>query len=250
VLGAGANLSDALRTFDNSLIGNTYTLYLDNHGNILGHKLVESAVSNYAVVLGSSLTGNGTMGYEGRVKVLLADGTQATYDVDLKNSAVKLGLAAASATESAKEAAIVTSGWFQSNGLGTNLIDNLFSYTLDEDSVITLCNPHTVNSAYTTAVFDAAQTLKKAEANYDVTGGTVVADDTTVFFIKNSNNTYRGPEQDARRRCDHHLRRPGRVLCGPRHFHQGRQGHLGLHLRQLLFQRQLCLHLRRLHRDL
>ena len=78
VLGAGANLSDALRTFDNSLIGNTYTLYLDNHGNILGHKLVESAVSNYAVVLGASVSGNAAMGYEARVKgpAVAAQGAQ------------------------------------------------------------------------------------------------------------------------------------------------------------------------------
>lgn len=185
-VGYGANLtSDATIALSNGLIGDTYALYLDNYGNILGGKLVESSVGNYAVVLGASRSGNGAMGYDAKVKVLLADGTEVTYSVDLANTAVKLGLATASQTTTQKEAAATAAGYFEEEGAGANLAGKLFGYTLDDENVITLTSPAVVNDNYTTATFTANQLLKKSVASYGSSDGAVLADDNTIFFLAN-----------------------------------------------------------------
>ena len=72
---------------------NTYTFYLDLAGNPVAYKIAEAGdtASNYAVVLNSGVSSTkdaltGADSYTGTVKILLADGTVATYTVDMLES--------------------------------------------------------------------------------------------------------------------------------------------------------------------
>ena len=66
----------------------TYDFYLDDFGNIVGFREVEGAPTNYALVLDSAYSING-LRTTGDVKILMADGTQATYAVDMDATADK-----------------------------------------------------------------------------------------------------------------------------------------------------------------
>ena len=64
----------------------TYDFILDSNGYVVAVRPAEEVVTNYALVLDSAWTQNAlTRG--GEVKVLKADGTEATYDINWKESA-------------------------------------------------------------------------------------------------------------------------------------------------------------------
>lgn len=188
--------TDMTETSVNSgMIGKTYNLYLDNFGNMISAKQVSADVSNYAVVLAANTTGTTEVGVETKVKLLLADGSQKTFEVDLTNTAVMLGAANASDAPNVKIAAVVSAGgnYFDTSdatyGLGSSLENILVAYTLDEDNVVTLANPASLSSKYTKiANVDASQILNNSTATYtyNTTAGTLVADENTVFFIDNN----------------------------------------------------------------
>ena len=71
---------------------NTYDFYLDSFGYVVARKTAETVDSNdYAVVLasGASKSAMIDVGFTGQAKILMADGTVATYDVDMLASAKK-----------------------------------------------------------------------------------------------------------------------------------------------------------------
>ena len=188
-------------------VDGTFIFYLDPAGNVLGYKETEAVIGNYAVVRGWDRTGNPQMGYSATVKLLMQDGTTATYDLNLAASAVNLGLIGAGATTKQKEDAITVPNYVgdpdnvDASGKyneGTLLWDHLFSYTLNEGTV-TLGRPEVMNDNYYSntaadnhGALDAkVDTLSKNTASYATVGnGTVVANDNTVFFIKDSNGDY------------------------------------------------------------
>ena len=64
----------------------TYDFFLDDFGNIAGFREVEGAPTQYALVLDSAYSING-LRTTGDVKLLLPDGTQTTYAVDMDATA-------------------------------------------------------------------------------------------------------------------------------------------------------------------
>ena len=66
----------------------TYDFFLDDFGNIVGYREVEGAPTQYALVLDSAYSING-LRTTGDVKILMADGTEATYAVDMDATADK-----------------------------------------------------------------------------------------------------------------------------------------------------------------
>ena len=64
----------------------TYNFYLDDFGHIVAFAEVEGAADNYALVLNSAWTRN-ALTNRGEVKVLMSDGTEATYAVNMDASA-------------------------------------------------------------------------------------------------------------------------------------------------------------------
>ena len=193
------------------MVDGTYIFYLDPYGNVLGMLETEGVVGNYAVVQGWSRTGNANMGYSVSVKLLMQDGTTGTYNVNLAATAVRLGVATSTDSTKDKETAITTgnSGAFfgdpdaTSPAEGGNVLDHLFSYTLDGNTV-TLSYPQEVNDdRYMSSNWNAGAlvqddslasgtTVKNNTATYGLTkaGTSIVANDQTVFFIKDKNGEY------------------------------------------------------------
>ena len=62
-----------------------YDFVLDSAGYVVAVRPAEEVVTNYALVLGSAWTQN-ALTKSGEIKVLLADGTEATYDINWKKS--------------------------------------------------------------------------------------------------------------------------------------------------------------------
>ena len=193
------------------MVDGTYIFYLDPYGNVLGMLETEGVVGNYAVVQGWNRTGNATMGYSVTVKLLMQDGTTANYDLNLASTAVRLGKAASNASTQDKEDAITVNdktffgepSKYGTDTDGMNVVDHLFSYTLDGNTV-TLSYPQEVNDAryMSTYVNDTTNTLittdnlvttpvDKNSATYNLGNGRqVVANDKTLFFIKDVDGDY------------------------------------------------------------
>ena len=179
------------------MVGDTYTLYLDNYGNILAYELGSAAVENLALVLASG-SSEGTLGsFSGQVRLLLADGTRATYDVAMEDSAEELGADTdAVDTDSEKTewtakaladgvpAATYTGGGAEGTG---GLVGEIVAYTVDDDNNVIIGLPGAMNSRnYENIYLDSAQTFRSTTTSY----GGAVADDNTVFFIGNSDDGY------------------------------------------------------------
>ena len=192
------------------MVDGSYIFYLDPYGNVLGALETEGVVGNYAVVQGWNRTGNSTMGYSVTVKLLMQDGTTGTYNVNLAATAVRLGVAASTDSTRDKETAITTGngGAFfgdpeaTSPAEGGNVLDHLFSYTLDGNTV-TLAYPQEVNDdRYMSSNWNgglisddsltSGATVNKNVATYSLTktGTRIVANDQTVFFIKDNQGDY------------------------------------------------------------
>ena len=165
-------------------VGSTYTLYLDNHGNYLGWKLVDASVGNLALVLKSG-SDTGVLGDKsGQVQVLLADGTKATYDVNMIDSAKNLGANTTKGnvdTDSKKAA-------FTAEKLASGMLKNyIISVSLDDNGVATIGFADIIN--------DTNYKADKVAASTDFTKQTTsyagyMADNNTVFFIGNDTDGY------------------------------------------------------------
>ena len=193
--GAGAQLpiSGVNKLLSNELIGGEYRLYLDPFGNVLGYEEITAPIGNYAVVQGYSISGNATMGYSARIKLLMQNGSTGTYDVNAAASAVELDLAEDTNTTAQKEAAIFTAGWLapDESTAGNNLFEHLVAYELD-GTTVTLGYASEMNSKYTRATFTTGQTLNKNTSAYTINEApnSVVADNSTVFFFKNADQSF------------------------------------------------------------
>ena len=126
--------------------------------------------------------------------------------MNLAATAVRLGVAASNASTKDKEEAITTdytNKFF--DGTGTAVVDHLFSYTLDGNTV-TLAYPEEINAARymssnwnnttNTLVEDdrlnTSVTVSKNTATYNLNDGTtqIIANDKTVFFVKDKTSEY------------------------------------------------------------
>ena len=116
--------------------------------------------------------------YSAEVKVILADGSTGKYDVNLLASANKFGY---TGSNSAKEKAMYTKV--------LTMKDTLVAYALD-GSTITLIDPEfsTENYEFTNVSGDLG--LKNSKASYVFGDGNLMADNKTVFFIKDKVGNY------------------------------------------------------------
>ena len=165
-------------------VGNTYTFYLDAHGNVVAWVLGEESLGSYALVLGADV--NTTTGFESaKVKLLLADGTTGTYDVNLLASANRFG---ETGSNSAKEKAMA-------NRLDGNGMDNdIVTYSVS-GSTVTLGDPAPSGSkTYAAGEGSATQAVARGTGSYTLDIGndsnssndeTVKVNDSTLFFIRN-----------------------------------------------------------------
>ncbi|WP_297716447.1 S-layer homology domain-containing protein [Intestinimonas sp.] len=194
-IGSGENLApdvmDLVGDAMSDLVDGTYTLYLDPHGNILGYVEDEGAVGNYAVITGVNDTGNTAGFYSVEVKLIMADGSTGKYDVNLLASAKKWDPTTnVTGTNDAKEAAMHRALTANADRDGkTDVIGTLVSYSLN-DGAVTLVRPDYTTNNYHETSTNADLKLQNSKASYSFTAGKLMADDKTVFFIKDANGNY------------------------------------------------------------
>ena len=179
------NLAIATNEDGMDFVGNTYTFYLDSHGNVVAWVLGEASVGNYALVLGADVSGNNNF-KSAKVKLLLADGTTGTYNVNLLASANRFEL---TGSNSDKENAMA-------NKLDSNRMDNdIVVYTIGSDGTVTLGNPApSTSKTYGAGDGQATNTVARGTGSYTLDIGndssaandvTVKVNDSTLFFIRN-----------------------------------------------------------------
>ena len=190
--GAGATLTtlnNIAWELNAQMVGNTYRLYLDAAGNVLGYEIIDEAIGHYAIVLGYTVSGSTSMGYTARVKLLDETGAEATYDLNVEETAVKVGEANADDTSKEKNDALFVddvTNWFDpdyTSGNAQKVLNKLFSYSIGDDNSVTLSYAEEVNSYYdsqNTTIADDTD-MSKNVSNY----GGAVADENTVFFFEN-----------------------------------------------------------------
>ena len=168
------------------LVDGSYTLYLDPHGNILGYVEDEGTIGNYAVITAANVTES--KGFSSaEVKLTLSDGTSGKYDVNLLASAKKWNTTTQNAAgNTAKEDAMATAL--------KGAKDVLVAYTLD-DGKVTLSHPQVANSkTYVEATNGNTSgnelNFKSSTASYTFGGVKVMADNKTVFFVKDKEGSY------------------------------------------------------------
>ena len=177
------------------MVGNTYTFYLDNNGNVVAWILGEESVGNYALVLSSDDSGSAVV-TKGEVKLLLADGSVVTGNVNLLASANKFADTKDKGSTEAKESAMAAK-------LADNKMANtLVTYVIGEDKTITIGDPTTVskqfyNIAAGSTYAAPTQPVQRSTASYTFTpvakatasNVTVSVNDSTLFFIRNVGGT-------------------------------------------------------------
>ena len=172
-------------------VGNTYTFYLDAHGNVVAWVLGEESLGSYALVLGADVSA--TPGFESAdVKLLLADGSTGTYDVNLLASANRFGLTGSNATKEGEMAKMLdyianntAAGGDTTNGMNNTIV----TYSVS-GSTVTLGDPAPSGSkTYEDGVGTATQDVDRGTGSYTlaIAGGskTVKVNDSTLFFIRN-----------------------------------------------------------------
>ena len=166
------------------MVNNTYDLYLDKGGNILAYEEVEEALGNYALVLNSGSENDMLGNPSGKVKLLMQDGTTGTYDVNLLASAKRYGVPSSENTNAKKEAWMAVQ--MSNNGIQYHVV----AYSLDS-STVTLTAPDQFSSnRYGKAVDNAAQAYASNVSNYNYNGTYLMADNSTIFFLRNSDGTH------------------------------------------------------------
>ena len=166
------------------MVNNTYDLYLDKGGNILAYEEVEEALGNYALVLNSGSENDMLGNPSGKVKLLMQDGTTGTYDVNLLASAKRYGVPSSENTNAKKEAWMAVQ--MSNNGIQYHVV----AYSLD-GSTVTLTAPDQFSSnRYGKAVDNAAQAYASNVSNYNYNGTYLMADNSTIFFLRNSDGTH------------------------------------------------------------
>ena len=181
--GKGADLTNSSSVNWANEVGSTYTLYLDEHGNYLGWKLVDASVGNLALVLKSGSDSAILGDKAGQVQVLLTDGTKATYDVDMVDSAKQLG----ADTTSGNVDNDTKKAEYTANALANNALKgDIISVSLDEDGVATIGYAEKINKTN----YSKDESFNENFSKKTVKFGAGVADSNTVFFVGNADDGY------------------------------------------------------------
>ena len=113
-----------------------YDFYLDSNGHVAAFKPTEKSVSNYALILESGYNpGVYDTDASGKITVLLADGTEATYELNFASSAANLGKQIANLLNGDTEHYTRKAGVQELKGfLGTDYTDNSHSRPWSTDA--------------------------------------------------------------------------------------------------------------------
>ncbi len=176
------------------MVGNTYTFYLDAHGNAVAWILGDESVGNYALVLASDDSGSAVV-TKGEVKLLLGDGSVVTGNVNLLASANKFADTKNLGTTEEKEDKMAA------KLADDKMANTLVTYVIGDNGTITIGDPTTASDRYHRITvgdgysFDAGQPVQRATARYTFTETaaaravgdkvTVSVNDSTLFFIRN-----------------------------------------------------------------
>ena len=167
-----------------TLVGDGYTLYMDRFGNVVAKAVYEETVGNYALVLDSAVLSG--IGNQGEVKLLLADGTTATYRVNLVGTYNRLngvaGISTGLTTSLAKERAVLTA--LTKSGSTSPLMYNIVTYTVNSANEVTLSDPAVGDYAAvqkTPATGD--QLAGRLHNSYTMGGNTIVPNNSTIYFF-------------------------------------------------------------------
>ena len=193
---------------NNSYLNGTYDLYLDESGYLIATAVSEESTANYALVLSSGATTSGALkDMTAQVKLLLPDGTKATYDVNLLASANKfkientgtpnpdntqkerwmaIALDATNGISDANSATLTTAPALTTDGAGlTNMI---VTYSVNSSGKVTIGDP-AQQPKTGTDTDTGTDTFNKSTARYTIGGTTVVANDSTIFFFNDGTDS-------------------------------------------------------------
>ena len=129
----------------------TYTFYLDDCGNIIGVKVKDDAVNDYAYIIS---VGEDSFQKKNVVKVLLSDGTIGTYNVSSKS--------VDTAYDGDKTSADSNNDWAATG--------EIYGYSINSNNEIVLDNVTTLNSNYRQYLFSST-TVKDTGATTDKGNG-------------------------------------------------------------------------------
>ncbi|MDR3729811.1 MAG: S-layer homology domain-containing protein [Oscillospiraceae bacterium] len=139
----------------------TYTFYLDDCGNVIGVKVKDDAVNDYAYIIS---VGENAFEQYNVVKVLLSDGTIGTYNVSSKSS-----VEAYHGNTAAEEA----------GNDNFCAVGQIYGYSINSNNEIVLDEVSVLNSNYSQQLFSTANTYSATPGSE--VGATTTAGDITSF---------------------------------------------------------------------
>ena len=212
-LGEGTEAADGV-----DMIGETYVFYLDNSGNIIATGPVVEGAKQYGLVIASNADVNSLGEPTGVIKLVLADGNEVAYNVDLAASAdeyLKSELAGstvqlkapdgtgtplttnASKTEkqramairlAKKDGAYATYKWANgplSEVAADGMVNHIVSYVVNDDGTVTIAPTQANKNNYN--MQGATEDAIRTNSAYVQDSNTILADNSTIYFFVNAN---------------------------------------------------------------
>ena len=167
-----------------------YDFILDSNGYVIAIRPAEETVTNYALVLNSAWTQNAlTRG--GEVKILKADGTEATYDINWDKSADAFenvtninGKAVTGSEDDKLEAYLGTRDVMNGTGSTGTAAGTIITYSLNADGDVL-----TIESVLQGNTFESNSSSEiSKKVNVETTAG--VGDDKTVIYMDTPSDDY------------------------------------------------------------
>lgn len=216
-LGEGTEAADGV-----DMIGESYVFYLDNSGNIIAKGPVVEGAKQYGLVIASNADVNSLGEPTGVIKLVLADGNEVAYNVDLAASADEylkselatvvgstVELVKADGTSTAlttgdsktdKERAMAVRLAKKDNIYATykwavgplsevaadGMVNHIVSYVVNDDGTVTIAPTQANKNNYNMqgATEDAIRTNSAYEQDNEV----ILADNSTIYFFVNAAN--------------------------------------------------------------
>ena len=155
---------DLSRSSTYTLNKGTYTFYLDNVGNVIGVKVKDDAVSDYAYIIA---VGHDSFGKNNIVKVLTSEGKIATYTV-----------ASTSAPEAYDGKAADGGDWGKASNTTYAQPGEIWSYSINSDNQIVLDK---LTGNYSQVAYNDAAAAQNSSINH---GDTTITANSTATFTK------------------------------------------------------------------
>lgn len=216
-LGEGTEAADGV-----DMIGETYVFYLDNSGNIIAKGPVVEGAKQYGLVIASNADVNSLGEPTGVIKLVLADGNEVAYNVDLAASADEylkselatvvgstVKLVKADGKETAlttgdsktdkeramavrlakKDGAYATYDWADgalSEVAADGMVNHIVSYVVNDDGTVTIAPTQANKNNYN--MQSATEDAIRTNSAYVQDSNTILADNSTIYFFVNDAN--------------------------------------------------------------